>query len=568
MSETVGIRYEVDGTAEAAAGVTTLADATRALGVETDAAGESVSAFEQDISTAGMSHEQFARLAQESTQQTIQFGQRLQAAMSAIQGVAAAFGADGDGAGLISRTVQSSTAMAQLGGTLGPQGALVGGIIGAAIPAITALMNAEDAAAESARQHEAAIRGVASAALARRTDERQTADLHTGTFGADTTDAELVALRDQQSARLAEREENASSGGLGQAALAGFRAHYRERIAAIDAEITRREAVTVAAAETEEAIRRTTAATEEETRIVGELEAAATRASEAADGAARLEQQHQAAIEAAAAAGDAREAARAQRVADAASIAQERYEQQQVLIAAGNARQQAAHAQEQAQHRAELAHYAVVEATKRRIERQDAQAAQARSRMMDEAKAKNQQLHQAYLESIQDEMSAIDGAGASIGNVFSSAFQQAIQGQAAFGAAVEDGIKQVLLQYGTQMVAEGAGALLTAVGLAFMNPPAAGAKAAEGAGKIALGVGLGAAGAAMTGSGGSSSGKEGPAKEGPRGGAGGSGDGGAVMQTIIIQQNAPTVMGGTHAEVGRAFIKSANAATRRYGRAA
>lgn len=66
----------------------------------------------------------------------IAFGQRLAAAANAIQGVTSALGVEGQTAGLIGRVTQTSAAMAQLGATFGPQGALVGGIVGAAIPAI------------------------------------------------------------------------------------------------------------------------------------------------------------------------------------------------------------------------------------------------------------------------------------------------------------------------------------------------------------------------------------------------------------------------------------------------
>ena len=75
----------------------------------------------------------------------IAFGQRLAAASNAVQGITSALGVEGQAAGLIGKITQTSTAMAQLGATFGPQGALVGGIIGAAIPAIQALIGQTDA---------------------------------------------------------------------------------------------------------------------------------------------------------------------------------------------------------------------------------------------------------------------------------------------------------------------------------------------------------------------------------------------------------------------------------------
>jgi hypothetical protein len=150
VAERVGIVYEVEGAQESAEAVDSLAGAATRAGEALETSGVAVTEFESSLSSATSSTQNFSALAQESTQRAMEFGQRLAAAASAVQGLASAFGADGDGAGLIARTAQSSVAFAQLGGMLGPGGALVGGIVGAVIPAFERLTASEDAARASA----------------------------------------------------------------------------------------------------------------------------------------------------------------------------------------------------------------------------------------------------------------------------------------------------------------------------------------------------------------------------------------------------------------------------------
>jgi hypothetical protein len=90
----------------------------------------------------------------------IAFGQRLAAAANAVQGVASALGVEGQAAGLIGKITQTSSAMAQLGATFGPQGALVGGIVGAAIPAISGIMESIDALNERNAEWAERLRGI------------------------------------------------------------------------------------------------------------------------------------------------------------------------------------------------------------------------------------------------------------------------------------------------------------------------------------------------------------------------------------------------------------------------
>ena len=122
MAEPIRIAVEFTGTDDAVRGTTRVSD-----GLENMSARSSAAARTTD---------QLAARQTAAATAAIAFGQRLAAAANAIQGVTSALGVEGQVAGLIGRVTQTSAAMAQLGASFGPQGALVGGILGAAIPAI------------------------------------------------------------------------------------------------------------------------------------------------------------------------------------------------------------------------------------------------------------------------------------------------------------------------------------------------------------------------------------------------------------------------------------------------
>jgi hypothetical protein len=107
--------------------------------------------------------------------------------------------------GLAARMAQSAQQFAALGSALGPQGALVGGIVGAAIPAIGELVAAEESAADAAREHEEAIDAVV-AAWAR---QREAAALVGAAEAGDDNQARtqsLAGLDDSGVVRAIERE--------------------------------------------------------------------------------------------------------------------------------------------------------------------------------------------------------------------------------------------------------------------------------------------------------------------------------------------------------------------------
>jgi hypothetical protein len=109
-------------------------------------------------------------------------------------------------------------------------------------------------------------------------------------------------------------------------------------------------------------------------------------------------------------------------------------------------------------------------------------------------------------------------------------------------------------------VAEGVGALLTAVGASALRPDVAATKALEGAGKIALGIGLGAAGAAVpVPSGASAPSQSSTPRLGPE-----SSDRG-VGGSVVVNMNAPAVVTGSVAQVGRSISRTVTQAQLRYG---
>lgn len=171
--------------------------------------------------------------------------------------------------------------------------------------------------------------------------------------------------------------------------------------------------------------------------------------------------------------------------------------------------------------------------------------------------------HDRQMERIQEEADAWGAAGQKIGSTLYNAFQIAATGQESLDVAVVKSFKALGIQFGGQMVSEGIGALLTAIGNAT-NPATAAiaaAKAAEGAGKLALGIGLGAAGAAIpvpaAGGGAQSS--------TPRLGPQGSGETGGA-RSVVVNMNAPSVVTGTRAVVGREIGRALDDASLRFGR--
>jgi hypothetical protein len=176
--------FEVVGAESAAETVERLADAFTET-ERAEVAAQAVSRFEEAIASAQTESARFASgqlgaasatgefgdLARESTQQAIQFTQKLAAAAGAVQGLAANIGLEGQAAGLVGRVAALTASGAELGGMFGPQGAIVGGIAGLATATIPQLIEAlfgvppaQEAVEESTRSATDALDAQATAA--------------------------------------------------------------------------------------------------------------------------------------------------------------------------------------------------------------------------------------------------------------------------------------------------------------------------------------------------------------------------------------------------------------------
>lgn len=118
-------------------------------------------AAERGVSQARAEYADATRRAETATRQAtaeqtaastaaIQFTQRIAGAANAVQTLVGQLGGQSRAAGLAGAIANSTAHFAQLGAAVGPQGAIVGGIIGALIPAITALRQESDRAADAA----------------------------------------------------------------------------------------------------------------------------------------------------------------------------------------------------------------------------------------------------------------------------------------------------------------------------------------------------------------------------------------------------------------------------------
>lgn len=128
------------------------------------------------------------------------------------------------------------------------------------------------------------------------------------------------------------------------------------------------------------------------------------------------------------------------------------------------------------------------------------------------------------------------------------AFEAAIEGQKSLDAALVEATKQLLKQFGFEMVTKGIGKILE--GIAELPSPTAAPKIGGGAAMVAFGVGLGAAGAAIPSA--SSAGAEAPREDAPRGGEGGA-------KTLVLNVNNPQMVAATQAQLARGLRRQLDA---------
>lgn len=548
----VKIRIEIEGGEQARQAGEQIARSLAGIEAPARSAGEAVQRAERSVAD-------FSGGARESTQQAIMFTQRLAAAGAAVQSLASAFGSDNASAGLIAKFAQATASGAQLGAVFGPQGALVGGIVGAAIPAIETYgrtllesLGAVDRVIEGNEALARSYRNAGASALSLLNAQRMTErlDRGEGTFDELYTRGAQREAGASLRARAIAGDESAIATLIGNGTISradvvdGFLSEAASRVLTRQASSLARGSATDFAAAQEAEQRR--------------FDEAAERRAESSERRARSS-------------GGGRASSRDTSAADAERYAREVAQAEQRAKAEA---EQAATRRRDAADRARAA-LEEAEAEGKRQQRERAEreamvlASKEELRLTEEKAAANERAAKAIeqqrilTESLASSAANVGGAITSgIGGAFGKAFEAAITGQEEFGKAFEKGMKSLLLQLGTQYVAEGVGALLTAAGNVPWNPPLAAAKAIEGGGKIALGVGLGAAGAAInTGA---------PAAQGPaaRPQTNFAGSDAPKSRGVTINMNAPSVLGATHYDWGRSAGQHILAAQRRMGRAA
>lgn len=132
----ISVSFDTD---DAQAGTLALAQAIQGLSAKV---GELTPKVERAKTAEELMADAAARSAaqqQAAAVSAINLGQRLQSVAGVVQNLTTQFGGQSRTAGLIGSAISSSVQFAQLGLMLGPQGALVGGIVGAAIPALALL---------------------------------------------------------------------------------------------------------------------------------------------------------------------------------------------------------------------------------------------------------------------------------------------------------------------------------------------------------------------------------------------------------------------------------------------
>jgi hypothetical protein len=139
MTEPIEIPIEVTDADESAAAIRALAGAVVQLSSKLDTLGQKQEQVKTEAEKMAEAAEKAADAEQRTATQAIALGQRLQGAAMAVQSLTTQFGGQSRTAGLIGASIATSVQFAQLGLMLGPSGALVGGIVGAAIPALAAL---------------------------------------------------------------------------------------------------------------------------------------------------------------------------------------------------------------------------------------------------------------------------------------------------------------------------------------------------------------------------------------------------------------------------------------------
>lgn len=548
MSEADGkvrIEYEIDGIEEATTAQERLEASLSDVQQVLDRSGATLAEYESETRGAAESTDSLAAAAVESGFKLAEMRERVSSAVGALGTLSSMLGTESDAGAAVGRMAHFGQLGMQIGGIFGPEGAVVGGIAGATLPAIRDLINELeplspliDTIGASARSAAAELRSLASApALRMTTDEI-----------AEAGDAARRARDEESVAGLQRRTEDLDASLVIMQRRITSARQSGTALGALDAMILEQERGLM---ESERiGVQRALLGAQQD-----EAEEAASRRPRGGRGGGSGR-------------GDPR--------------AEERFlsEARVAIMDEEEARRVAAEEREQARLRETFdvtvrgldERHRLEEQYVREREQWESEALVNRIREEGEAlerqeskrlaiKRRQQADARMWEDTGKSMLDATLGGANAIGGAFANAFGQAIQGQADFGEAFIKGSKQMLIQYGTGQVAEGVSALLSAVGMAFTNSPGAAGKAVEGAGKIALGVSLGAAGAAIS-TPAAPSGEDKAPRMGP------AANDGAAGGNVIVNMNSPFVTAGTRAQLGRDMARTIGGASTRFGRAA
>lgn len=513
----INIPVTFDGYEEAARFANRMGDALKKMGEEGQKSARLFSEFSDKYAAAARAVTAFADAA----------GQRAVAQVARLTGSMA----------------ESARAGAQLGAALGPQGALVGGIVGAALPAIEQLVNAQEHAAQAAREHAAQITNLATQARALRAAQEEGGAIRTGQAG-DVSGDRLDQLREEavQRASAARRGEGVTSDvtdSVREVLIRRQVAAAEEQVRLIDLEIRRRSELRDLLIQEDRAEADRAVATAEGGRIVADTIRVV----------AHLHEEEEARLRRMAEASRAAAEARREELEAQADL-------QRLMIDLANEATAALAAQA---HEVALNGQKTME-TIRAINEAQRQADEDRKeRMQDgserllEAHRKEQEAHEAQVEEYKEVTGVIVGG-------LTDALASIVAGQKTAEEAFkgllssflkfisEKAVLRAIEEYGEAIAAFAsqrydAGAQHLAAGIAFTG--------------LAVAAGAGAAATAPSGAASQSQGRP------PESGKSSEGKGG----DIVINWNSPVVTSGTRAQLGRELSGLVRAGNLRYGEA-
>lgn len=444
---------------------------------------------------------------------------------------------------------QSAQAGAELGRTVGPGGALVGGLLGAALPAIQRVTQAIEEGTIGSAAFEERIRGLASAARTAIEATRDLEDARAGVFGSDTSGGDLQRGMDTARARLLEIERMISRERQAQqrqritedsTAIPALRAQADEQrriLANLEREIGRRYEAAAATQEQTEAIERQTDADHL-----------------AAEEAARREAQSRAMEERYQREEEAWE--RYNRAVQSGIELQNEGLQRQIATLDALAEKARAHNQE----RIDQATFARESLDQLREETETANHERMRAQQEadDDLIESNREAHQKAREDTQETADLVNAASRGMVKAITETITGAKSADEAFRGMLAAFLEAIAEQALTRAAFEYAEAIAS---FATIGMSAQGAMhLAAGLAFTAVAVGAGVAAAAVAPP------AAGPPAESPDRAPQGEGGGGGTV--FVNNWNAPQVVAGTEAEVGRTLDRLGRAAGSRFGRIA